>query len=202
MPRLLLTVPEAAEALAISRSKLYELLASGAITSIRIDGSRRIPLTAPGGVRLQAARRKDSRLMPRRNTPKLRGGVMKRGRTWSYVIRVKDPETGISQPRWVGGYDTEQEAKAARDEARVKARRGEYIDHNRITVTAYLDDWIDSHAMEIKPRTLHDYRSCIRLCHAAHRPPADPGCPLSSMSLPTPAPVAANCSTSAGRMST
>jgi excisionase family DNA binding protein len=46
MPRLLLTVPDAAEALAISRSKLYELLASGAIASIRIDGSRRIPLTA------------------------------------------------------------------------------------------------------------------------------------------------------------
>lgn len=46
MPRLLLTVPEAAEALAISRSKLYELMASGAITSIRVEGSRRIPLTA------------------------------------------------------------------------------------------------------------------------------------------------------------
>jgi excisionase family DNA binding protein len=46
MTRLLLTVPEAAEALAISRSKLYELLASGAIASIRIDGSRRIPLAA------------------------------------------------------------------------------------------------------------------------------------------------------------
>ena len=46
MPRLLLTVPEAAEALAISRSKLYELMASGAIASIRIEGSWRIPLTA------------------------------------------------------------------------------------------------------------------------------------------------------------
>jgi excisionase family DNA binding protein len=46
MTRLLLTVPEAAQALAISRSKLYELLASGALASIRIDGSRRIPLAA------------------------------------------------------------------------------------------------------------------------------------------------------------
>ena len=45
MTRLLLTVPEAAETLAISRSKLYELMASGAVASIRIDGSRRIPLT-------------------------------------------------------------------------------------------------------------------------------------------------------------
>jgi excisionase family DNA binding protein len=41
-----MTVPESAETLAISRSKLYELLASGAIVSIRIDGTRRIPLTA------------------------------------------------------------------------------------------------------------------------------------------------------------
>ena len=46
MTRLLLTVPETAEALAISRSKLYELLATNAVASIRIDGSRRIPLSA------------------------------------------------------------------------------------------------------------------------------------------------------------
>lgn len=39
-------MPEAAQALAISRSKLYELLASGDVAAIRIDGSRRIPLTA------------------------------------------------------------------------------------------------------------------------------------------------------------
>ena len=46
MTRLLLTVPEAAEALAISRSKLYELLAAGLIRSVRIDRSRRVPVEA------------------------------------------------------------------------------------------------------------------------------------------------------------
>lgn len=46
IPRLLLTVAEAAGALAISRSKLYELFATGAVASIRIDGSRRVPLEA------------------------------------------------------------------------------------------------------------------------------------------------------------
>lgn len=46
MPRLLLTVPEAAEALAISRSKLYELIAAGLVRSVRIDGSRRVPVEA------------------------------------------------------------------------------------------------------------------------------------------------------------
>ena len=104
-----------------------------------------------------------ARRKPSKNASRLRDGVMKRGRTWSYVIRVKDPEMGVSKPRWVGGFATEQEAKAARDEGRVQARRGEYTERNRITVTAYLDDWLDSHAMEIKPRTLLDYRACIRL---------------------------------------
>ena len=46
MTRLLLTVPEAAEALAISRSKLYELFAAGLVRSVRIDGSRRVPMEA------------------------------------------------------------------------------------------------------------------------------------------------------------
>jgi excisionase family DNA binding protein len=46
MTRLLLTVPEAAEALAISRSKLYELFAAGLVRSVRIDASRRVPIEA------------------------------------------------------------------------------------------------------------------------------------------------------------
>lgn len=46
MTRLLLTVPEAAEALAISRSKLYELIAAGRVRSVRIDGSRLVPVEA------------------------------------------------------------------------------------------------------------------------------------------------------------
>ena len=46
MSKLLLTVPEAAAALAISRSKLYELLAAGLVRSVRIDGSRRVPVDA------------------------------------------------------------------------------------------------------------------------------------------------------------
>jgi excisionase family DNA binding protein len=46
MTQLLLTVPEAAKALAISRSKLYELIAAGLVRSVRIDGSRRVPVEA------------------------------------------------------------------------------------------------------------------------------------------------------------
>jgi excisionase family DNA binding protein len=46
MSKLLLTVPEAATALGISRSKLYELIKAGTIASLRIDNCRRIPYRA------------------------------------------------------------------------------------------------------------------------------------------------------------
>ncbi len=44
--KLLLTPVEAAHALGIGRSKVYELLRSGALASVRIDTCRRIPVTA------------------------------------------------------------------------------------------------------------------------------------------------------------
>ena len=93
--------------------------------------------------------------------PRLRDGVIKRGGSWSYVIRVPDPATGVSKPRWVGGFDTEEAAKAARDEARVRARRGEYVNRSASTVADYLAEWVEAHATTVKPKTLAGYRHDI-----------------------------------------
>jgi len=46
MDTLLLNAEQAAEALAISRSKIYELLASGDLPSVQIGRCRRIPTSA------------------------------------------------------------------------------------------------------------------------------------------------------------
>jgi integrase len=90
----------------------------------------------------------------------LRDGVIRRGNSWSYVIRVTDA-SGISRPHWVGGFQTEQAAKAARDAARIAARRGQYVSRNRLTVAQYLDGWLEAHALEVKPKTHEDYRALI-----------------------------------------
>lgn len=42
MEPLLLRVPEVAHRLGLSRGKVYQLIQSGALPSVRIDGSRRI----------------------------------------------------------------------------------------------------------------------------------------------------------------
>jgi integrase len=77
------------------------------------------------------------------------------------VIRVPDPATGVSKPRWVGGFDTEEAAKAARDEARIRARRGEYVSRSVSTVADYLAEWVETHASTVKPKTLAGYRHDI-----------------------------------------
>jgi integrase len=77
------------------------------------------------------------------------------------VIRVPDPATGVSKPKWVGGFETEEDAKAARDEARVRARRGEYVNRSTSTVAGYLAEWVEAHASTVKPKTFAGYRHDI-----------------------------------------
>lgn len=87
----------------------------------------------------------------------LKDGVIRRGSSWSYVIRVANA-SGVSKPRWVGGFATEAAAKAARDSARVAARKGQYVDRSRMSVADYLVQWLAAHALEVKPKTHEDYR--------------------------------------------
>jgi len=42
MEALLLKIPEAAAQLGVSRAKLYELIASGTLPAVKIDGCRRV----------------------------------------------------------------------------------------------------------------------------------------------------------------
>ena len=92
---------------------------------------------------------------------KMRDGVIQRGKTWSYVVRERDPQTGKTKPRWVGGYPTRTAAKAARDEARHAVNRGTYVAPQTMTVAEYLDRWVTAHEVELKPSTAASYRANI-----------------------------------------
>jgi integrase len=93
----------------------------------------------------------------------MRGGIIKRGSSWSYVVRERDPETGKKKPRWVGGFKTRKAAEEARDGARHAVHRGTYVAPRALTVSKYLDGWIAGHAVELKPSTAASYRSKIEL---------------------------------------
>lgn len=93
----------------------------------------------------------------------MRDGIIKRGRTWSYVVREPDPATGKTKPRWVGGFATRREAQTARDAARHSLNRGTYVAQQELTVTTYLKDWLESHANQVKPSTLRSYHEKVDL---------------------------------------
>lgn len=92
---------------------------------------------------------------------KMRDGVIRRGATWSYVVRERDPKTGKTRPRWVGGFPTRKAAKDARDGARNSVNKGTYVAPQDLTVGAWLDRWIAAHEVELKPSTAKTYRDNI-----------------------------------------
>jgi integrase len=96
-------------------------------------------------------------------TERMRNGIVKRGSTWSYVVRERDPQTGRTRPRWVGGCKTRKEAEEKRDAARHAVHRGTYVAPQDLTVRAYLERWIDAHSVELKPSTAQSYRDKIRV---------------------------------------
>ena len=50
--------------------------------------------------------------MSRHKSGEQKDGIAKRGSSYSYIVRVKDPETGISKQKWISGFATKEEAKA------------------------------------------------------------------------------------------
>jgi len=96
-----------------------------------------------------------------RPAPAMKDGIIKRGKTWSFVVREQDPETGKARPRWVGGFRTREDAKTARDKARSATREGTYVVPRGVSVGEWLTIWLDAHAATLKPSTLHSYRAKV-----------------------------------------
>jgi integrase len=94
---------------------------------------------------------------------RMRDGIIKRGSTYSYVVREKDPQTGKTRPRWVGGFPSRVAAKTARDAARNAVHRGTYVAPQDLTVETYLERWVEAHSVELKPSTAKSYRDKIRV---------------------------------------
>jgi integrase len=84
-------------------------------------------------------------------TERMRDGIIKRGKTYTYVVYELDPETGKTKPRWRVGGKTRKEAERKRDAARNAVHRGTYVAPQDLKVGKLLDDWIEAHSVELKP---------------------------------------------------
>ena len=87
---------------------------------------------------------------------------------WEVRVSIVDPKTG--RPKWrrrrITG--TQKDARALRDEVRVEARRGEAgTAPSRMRVGDFVESWIKSKAMRVRPSTATNYANTL-----AHALPA------------------------------
>lgn len=93
---------------------------------------------------------------------RVKNGIVFTGRSWSYVLRVPDSNTGKTKPQWIGGFESEKSAKLARDKARVSLSNSSYVSPNKLTLGEYLTTWINEvHANQLKATTLERYKRVI-----------------------------------------
>jgi integrase len=94
----------------------------------------------------------------RHKTGEQKDGIAKRGSSYSYIVRVKDPETGTSKQKWISGFATKEEAKSARDKARTDSRTGVFVAPTKITVLEHFEAWWQIKREKVKPTTAENYR--------------------------------------------
>jgi hypothetical protein len=73
----------------------------------------------------------------------MRGSIVKRGRTWSYVLYLGRAADGRKRQKWVGGFRTRKDAEAALAKALDQVHTGTYADAGKVTVGEYLEEWLD-----------------------------------------------------------
>ena len=91
----------------------------------------------------------------------VKDGLVKRGSTWSYIVRVRDPQTGKMKDQWKGGFATQTEARTARNDARSASDKGTAVAATRITVSEYLQEWLEASETRVRPTTLASYRQHV-----------------------------------------
>src|SRR5215213_7857018 len=96
-------------------------------------------------------------------TERMRGGIIKRGSIYYYVVRERDSQTGKTKPHWVKGDRSRKITEEMRDAARHAVNRGTYVAARDLKVGKYLDDWIEAHSVELKPSTIASYKNKINL---------------------------------------
>lgn len=92
----------------------------------------------------------------------MRGAIVKRGRSWSYVLYLGRDQDRKKRQKWVGGFRTRRDAEEALTQALDRVRTGTWADPGRITVAKYLDEWLDGIRPTLRPKTAMSYEDVLR----------------------------------------
>ena len=92
----------------------------------------------------------------------MRGAIVKRGKSWSYVLYLGRDQGGKKRQKWVGGFRTRRDAEEALTQSLDRVRTGTWADPGRISVAEYLDQWLDGIRPSLRPKTAASYEDALR----------------------------------------
>lgn len=92
----------------------------------------------------------------------MRGSIVKRGKTYSYVLYLGRDAAGRKKQKWVGGFRTKKDAEVALAKCLDQVHTGTYSDAGRSTVGDYLEQWLDGIRPSLRPKTAFSYEDTLR----------------------------------------
>jgi integrase len=92
----------------------------------------------------------------------MRGAIVKRGKSWSYVLYLGRDQNGKKRQKWVGGFRTKRDAEDALTQSLDRVRTGTWADPGRITVAEYLEQWLEGIRPSLRPKTAASYEDALR----------------------------------------
>ncbi len=91
----------------------------------------------------------------------MNGSVVKKGNRWYVIIERRDPETGKRRRKWHSGYRTKREAEGARADLLSRIQRGIYVEPSGEVIREFLDEWLLTKALTVRPSTIDSYRRIV-----------------------------------------
>ena len=79
------------------------------------------------------------------------------------VVDISPDESGRRRQRWHSGYDTRREAQKALTEILGRLQAGTYIEPSKATLAQYLEGWLGSARVSVRPATYATYATLCRV---------------------------------------
>ncbi len=92
----------------------------------------------------------------------MRGSIVKRGKTYTYVLSLGRDASGRKRQKWVGGFRTKKDAEVALAKVLDRVHTGTFVDAGHLTVGDYLEQWLDGIRTSVRDKTAFSYEDTLR----------------------------------------
>lgn len=93
----------------------------------------------------------------------MKGSIIKRGNKYSIIIDIGKDALGKRKRKWFSGFNSRKEAEKELPKILNKFYAGEIINNNRLTLGAFLQDWLENKNKKDKlsPTTYSGYKNIV-----------------------------------------